>query len=54
VDFRKGEGKEPDIIRVGPHFYSKMEEVEILFQEIEAIYSSGEYKKFKDHIRHVT
>jgi kynureninase len=54
VDFRKGEGKEPDIIRVGPHFYSKMEEVEILFQEIEAIYSSGEYKKFKGHIRHVT
>ncbi len=54
VDFRKGEGKEPDIIRVGPHFYSKMEEVEILFQEIEAIYSSGEYKKFKDDIRRVT
>ncbi len=54
VDFRKGEGKEPDIIRVGPHFYSKMEELEILFQEIEAIYSSGDYKKFKDDIRHVT
>ncbi len=54
VDFRKGEGKEPDIIRVGPHFYSKMKEVEILFQEIEAIYSSGEYKKFKGDIRHVT
>jgi kynureninase len=54
VDFRKGEGKEPDIIRAGPHFYSKTEEVEILFQEIEAIYSSGEYKKYKDDIRHVT
>lgn len=54
VDFRKGAGKEPDIIRVGPHFYSTMEEIEILFQEIEAIYSSGEYKKFKDHIRYVT
>jgi kynureninase len=54
VDFRRGEGKEPDIIRVGPHFYSTMEEVEILFRDIEAIYSSGEYKKFKDDIRHVT
>jgi hypothetical protein len=31
-----------------------MEEIEVLFQEIEAIYSSGEYKKFEGHIRHVT
>jgi kynureninase len=54
VDFRRGEGKEPDIIRVGPHFYSKEEEVEILFQEIEAIYDSEEYKKYNDDIRHVT
>ncbi len=54
VDFRKGDGKEPDILRVGPHFYSKVEEIEILFHEIEAIYSSGEYKKFKDSTRHVT
>lgn len=54
VDFRKGEGKEPDILRAGPHFYSKVEEVEILFHEIEAIYSSGVYKKFKDSTRHVT
>jgi len=54
VDFRKGEGKEPDILRVGPHFYSKVEEIEILFREIEAIYSSGEYKKFKDSTRNVT
>ncbi len=54
VDFRKGEGKEPDILRIGPHFYSKEEEIDILFQEIEAIYASGEHKKFSDDIRHVT
>jgi kynureninase len=54
VDFRKGEGKEPDIIRVGPHFYSKEEEIDILFQEIEAVYATGEYKKFPDKINHVT
>jgi len=54
VDFRKGEGKEPDILRIGPHFYTKQEEIEILFREIEAIYKSGEYKKFPEDIRHVT
>jgi kynureninase len=54
VDFRKGERKEPDIIRVGPHFYSIEEEIDILFQEIEAVYASGEYKKFPDKINHVT
>lgn len=54
VDFRKGEGKEPDVLRIGPHFYTKKEEIEILFREIEAIYQSGEYKRFPDDIRHVT
>jgi len=54
VDFRKGDGQEPDIIRVGPHFYSKEEEVKTLFQEIETIYALGEYKKFPDVIRRVT
>jgi len=54
VDFRKGEGKEPDVLRIGPHFYTKEEEIEILFREIEAIYQSGEYKKFPEDIRHVT
>jgi len=54
VDFRKGEGEEPDILRIGPHFYTKEEEIDILFREIEAIYRSGEYKKFSEDIRHVT
>lgn len=54
VDFRKGEGRKPDIIRVGPHFYSREEEIDILFQEIEAVYATGEYKKFPDKIDHVT
>ena len=54
VDFRKGEDKEPDVIRVGPHFYTKDEEIDILFKEIDAVYVSGEYKKFPTEIKHVT
>lgn len=46
VDFRKGTDEEPDVIRVGPHFYSKDEEVELLFHLIDKILASGEYKKF--------
>lgn len=54
VDFRKGKEKELDIIRIGPHFYTKDEEIDILFREIDAVYSSGEFKKFPEEIRHVT
>jgi kynureninase len=54
VDFRKGQDKEPDVIRVGPHFYTKEEEIDILFREIDAIYASGEFKKFLEEIKHVT
>ncbi len=41
VDYRKGGDKKPDVIRVGPHFYTKDEEIETLFREIDAILSSG-------------
>ena len=54
VDFRKGEDNEPDVIRIGPHFYSKEEEIDILFQEIDSIYRSGEFKKFPEDITKVT
>jgi kynureninase len=54
VDFRRGKDKEPDVIRVGPHFYTKNEEIDILFREIDAIYTAGELKKFPKGIRHVT
>lgn len=53
VDFRKG-NNEPDVIRVGPHFYTKNREIDNLFREIDKIYSSGEFKKFPDEIKHVT
>jgi kynureninase len=46
VDFRKGTDEEPDVIRVGPHFYTKDEEIELLFHLIDKILASGEYKKF--------
>jgi kynureninase len=54
VDFRKGEAEEPDVIRVGPHFYNTKEEIEILFREIDAISSSGELKKFPQDFKKAT
>jgi kynureninase len=54
VDFRKGKDREPDVIRVGPHFYTKDEEIEIFFDEIDALYRSGEYKKYPDKLGRVT
>jgi kynureninase len=54
VDFRKGDEREPDVIRVGPHFYTKDEEIDILFREIDDVYASGEVKKFPTEIKQVT
>jgi len=54
VDFRKGRIIEPDIIRVAPHFYTKEEEIEIFYDEIDKIYSSGVFKKYPDKVKHVT
>jgi len=47
VDFRKGKGAEPDVIRVGPHFYTKPEEIEVFFEAVDAVLESGEYKRFR-------
>jgi len=54
VDYRKGGDEEPDVIRVGPHFYTKDEEIETLFGEIDAILTSGEFKKFPQDVKRVT
>jgi kynureninase len=54
IDYRKGVGQEPDIIRVGPHFYNRDEEIDIFFDTLDEIYSSGEYKNFPDDIKTVT
>jgi len=54
VDFRKGEYKEPDVIRIGPHFYTNKREIDVLFREIDEIYDSGEFKKFSEEVKHVT
>jgi kynureninase len=54
VDFRKGDNSVPDLIRVGPHFYTRDEEIEILFENIRFIFKRGAYKKFPDIITHVT
>jgi len=54
IDYRQSAGREPDIIRVGPHFYTKDEEIVVLFDTLDEIYSSGEYKNFPDKIKSVT
>jgi kynureninase len=54
VDYRQGQGREPDIIRVGPHFYTKDEEIDVLFTAIDEIFRSGEHKKFPEELKTVT
>jgi kynureninase len=54
VDFRKGTDEDPDVVRVGPHFYTKDEEIELLFHLIDKILASGEYKKFASKSELVT
>lgn len=54
VDFRKGDGEDKDVIRVGPHFYNTEEEIEEFFTAVDEILSSGEYKKFSANPGNVT
>ncbi len=54
IDYRKGLGQEPDIIRVGPHFYTSDEEINVFFDTLDEIYSSEEYKNYPDEIKTVT
>jgi kynureninase len=54
VDFRKGTNGEPDVLRVGPHFYTRNEEIELLFRLIDELLASGEYKKFATKYELVT
>jgi kynureninase len=54
VDFRKGMDAEPDVVRVGPHFYTRDEEIGLLFRYIDEIFDSGEYKKFSSKSEIVT
>jgi len=54
VDFRKGKSSEQDVIRIGPHFYTRDEEIQSLFDAIDSIFSTQEYKSFPEEIKHVT
>ncbi len=54
VDFRKGLEKEWDVIRVAPHFYTKDEEIEALFEEIDEILRKEEFKRYSSKIKDVT
>ncbi len=54
VDFRKGIQGKPDVIRIGPHFYTKDNEIQDLFDMIDTIYNTQEYRSFPVNIKHVT
>ncbi len=54
VDFRRGETAEPDVIRVGPHFYTQDEEIEHFFLAGDEILAKGEYRFFSKKIGSVT
>ncbi|MBN2245634.1 MAG: aminotransferase class V-fold PLP-dependent enzyme [Candidatus Aminicenantes bacterium] len=54
VDFRKGNKKEPDVIRVGPHFYNTEAEINEFFYAVDAIISTGEYRNYSTNISQVT
>ncbi len=54
VDFRKSRTENEDVIRIGPHFYNEKREIDVLFEQIDDIYSSGDYQKFSKKIKHVT
>lgn len=54
VDYRKGKNSEPDVIRIGPHFYTQDEELHSLFKTIDTIYATREYMSFPEQIKHVT
>jgi kynureninase len=46
VDFRKGSQNGKDVIRIGPHFYTEDNEIHYLFDAVDDILSSEEYKKY--------
>jgi len=54
VDYRKGKNIETDVIRIGPHFYTQDEEILSLFNTIDTIYATQEYRSFPEEIKHVT
>jgi kynureninase len=54
VDFRKGKGREPDILRVGPHFYTEDNEINEFFSALDEIYSRQEYKQYLEDNKTVT
>lgn len=54
LDYRKGSKKEPDVIRVGPHFYTTEDEIGIFFEGLQDIFRTKEYKEYPKKIEHVT
>jgi kynureninase len=54
VDYRKGKNGEPDVIRIGPHFYTLDKEIHSLFETIDTIYATKEYRTFPEDIKNVT
>jgi len=46
TDYRRGGPGEPDLMRIGPHFYNSEDEIERLFREMDDILRRGLYKDF--------
>jgi len=54
IDFRKGRGDEPDVIRIGPHFYTDPNEIAALFEAMDDIYKKESFRKYSPRFSHVT
>ena len=46
--------REPDVIRIAPHFYTEVGEIDVLFDEIDDIIKTGDYKRYSPKIKDVT
>ena len=54
VDFRKGGLGEPDVIRIGPHFYNETSEIDVLFEKIDETFAMKKYLDFPSTFRKAT
>lgn len=50
LDFRKGQKQECDVLRIAPHFYSKDEEIDQLFEAWEDILHKKTYEKYSSEL----
>ena len=54
VDYRRGREMEPDVIRIGPHFYTDATEIDELFERMDEIFAKESYRQYPSQIDTVT